>query len=177
MSGENLLPVGTHDVRIVSHVLSKASTGTPCVVIDVEDKDARRLRWYGYLSERAVEGTIERLQDIGWDADAADWQIESLNGTTLLVDKPCQVVVEDEEYEGKIRRKVKYLNPPGGRVSETMEPAEAKSFSNDLRKRLIASRGPRPNRAPSSAAKPAAKKPSPAPVAKTTEQFDSDIPF
>ncbi len=186
----DLIQAGTHDVHVKETYLGKSKVkGTPYVGVVLQDDQGCTLTWYGYLSDAAVERTIQVLQDIGWNAEEDNWEVAALDATPRLVNVACQIVVEDEEYEGKVRPKVKWLNPEGGGtgVRETMAPEEVKSFSSEIRKRILASKGPQPSKAPSRSSAPAtARKARPAqseaakrinPSGVTSTLKDEDIPF
>ena len=72
----------------------------------------REIVWKGYITQGAIAGTVKRL------AKAFDWDGD-LNKLTLghededdnvFLNKTCQVVVEQEEYEGKTYFKAKWIN-------------------------------------------------------------------
>lgn len=190
---QNLIPVGTWPVTIVETYLGKSSQKqTPFIAIVVEDEHGGRLTHWAYLSDAAVQYTVELLEGLGWDTLADDFQIAALDRTDRLVGKIAEVVVHDEEYDGKVRRKIKYLNAPGGAAGpDAMETTEAKALSAKLRQTIIAkrggvapsaSRGPaKPATPPRSTAAPAAA-PAARPSGDTTQgdvdaAFDRDIPF
>ena len=99
--------------------------------------------------------TIDALKDsLGWDGRDPFWLQE-----TDLSQHPVQVKLAFEEYGGKTRLKVAYLNPHGstgkGGVSKA-DDATRKSITNRLGSKLRATAGPA--QAPAKAAgKPAAK--------------------
>ena len=64
--------------------------------------------------------------------------------------KKCEIVVDEEEWEGVKRAKVKYINEIGGGgvMGERMPVDEAKAFAATLRQRILTARGPRPTSAP-----------------------------
>lgn len=195
---QNLIPVGTWPVTIAETYLGKSSQKqTPFLAIVVEDENGGRLTHWAYLSDAAVMFTVKLLEDLGWDPVSDDMQISALDRTDRLVGKIAEVVVHDEEFDGKVRRKIKYLNAPGGGVGpEAMETTEAKALSAKLRQTIIAKRGgvvaPSSARGPAKpvvSAKPAARPAAPvaAPAARSTggdtsqaevdNAFDRDIPF
>jgi len=102
--------------------------------------------------------TIDALKDaLGWDGRDPFWLQE-----TDLSQHPVQVKLALEEYGGKTRMKVQYLNPfgstGGGGVTKA-DDATRRSITNRINSKLRALAGPAP--AP---AKPAGK-PAPKPAA------------
>lgn len=67
--------------------------------------------WQGWLSDAAFDNTIRRLKEVfGFNGD-----LNSLyDGRQTLAGKPCNISTEMETYNGKLRCKVAWLNPPGG---------------------------------------------------------------
>ncbi len=97
--------------------------GTPFVRIPVQvtddgpEKGAGAV-WTGYLSNAAFDNTIKRLVEVfGFDGDLASLA----TGRQTFEGKPCNVSVEAEDYNGKRRFKVKWLNAIGGGQAKPME--------------------------------------------------------
>lgn len=67
-----------------------------------------RLPWIGYFSQAAAARTIQSLRYAGW------------KGTDFYAIKPgdlpnqVDVTVEHDEYEGKVRARIAWVNLPGG---------------------------------------------------------------
>jgi hypothetical protein len=158
------------------------------VTIDTEGAQSGKvIEWYGYLGEdvgrdgktktqRTVE-TLENCFGIDWDWNNINW-----------AGREAEVVVELEEYDGKTRPKVKWLNNPnmdrttGGKSPEEIEAekAEAQAKAAEIAKELAASmprRAGSPVAAPTKAAvasKPASR---PLPPVKTHDEDGDEIPF
>src|SRR5204862_6633451 len=139
----------------------------------------------------AWETTEKALRALGWDPAEHDYQLDALNPhdpyDTPIKGAEAQLVLEHEDdNEGGQRIRIRWVNSLGGGlvVKERMEAGEATAFSQNLRARLIAQKGPqqrrpapaRPAASPASsrtatatrppAARPAAPtaRPAPAPV-------------
>jgi hypothetical protein len=165
--------------------LGESKTGTRFirVPVTIETEGAQRgktIDWYGYLSEKTQDRTIEALENcfgIDWD-----WNNITFAG------KEVEVVVEQDDYNGKVSFKAKWLNNPnfdrksGGMSPEEVEAAkaEAKAKAADIAKELAASM---PRRAGSPVAAPTkatvASKPAtrPLPPVKTIDEDGDEIPF
>lgn len=77
--------------------------------------------WNGYLSSKAIDGTEKQLIK----AFGNDWTWAK----PPFAGKPCNIVTEEEEYNGKTQIKAKYINPPGGETQSDRSPEEAKKLS------------------------------------------------
>lgn len=87
--------------------------GTPYVLLQLTvdndpEEDGKQIQWHGYLSDKAISNTIDTLVAcFNFDGD-----LNSLYaGGQTLEGLRCKIVVEQEEYEGKSRYKVKWMNP------------------------------------------------------------------
>lgn len=165
---------GRHLVNVIDHVLGKSGTGTPFVAVQFESEVqiGDRITWYGYLTDAAFERTVASLQILGWDPAEHNGLMTSLNGTGILKGAPAEIVIDEEQFEGKARMKVKWVNSPGGGgLGGAMEPADAQSFAESIRFKILSAAKPRP----SSKAGPARQ----AAVAggRPLSQPDDDLPF
>jgi hypothetical protein len=90
--------------------------------------------WQGYLTDDAFEKTIKRLAEaLGFNGD-----LYSLTtGKQTLVGKPCNITTKFEEYNGKTRCKIAWLNAPGGGGAKPLEPRKLDSLLNKLNTRAI----------------------------------------
>lgn len=140
----------------------------------------KTIDWYGYLSEKTQERTVEILET----CFGLNWNWENIN----FAGQEVEVVVEQEEYNGKTSFKAKWLNNPnmdrtnGGKSPEEIEAAkaEAQAKAKEIAKELAASM---PRRAgspvaapqkPAVASKPASR---PLPPVKTIDEDGDEIPF
>ena len=96
--------------------LGTTKTGTdfirlPLLIEDDGDQNGREIVWQGWLSEKGAARTAKTLDE----AFGREWDISTLGaGTAPWVGKLCRVTIEAEEGEdGKVRLKVKWLNPIG----------------------------------------------------------------
>ena len=153
------------------------------------DRQSLPMTWYGFFSERAWETTEKALRALGWDPVEHDYQFDALSpgdpmDTPLAGAEASLVIEQEDDGEGGCRTRIRWVNSPGGAlaVKERMEPGEAAAFSDDLRARLIARRGPQQRRpAPASHARrpPATPRTSAQPAGGASSggyDFD-DIPF
>ena len=129
---------GTHQVVVVDTALGESGAKkTPHVAIQFEGEMGDRISAYLFLSDAAWPYTKEKLSTLGWDADVRGHRFEELNESpSPLAGQKAEIVVVVENYDGKVRHKVQYINTPGSGV-ERMEPAAARTFADTLRKRLL----------------------------------------
>lgn len=136
---------------------------TPYIRLPLLTDDGKFIAWYGWLSERATDNTVARLAEaFGFDGD-----FNALyKGKTTLAGKRCNITTEMEEYNGKTRCKVAFLNPSGGSAPKPMEEAKVLSLLAKVtpRAKAVAKATPKPTPQP------------PAPVA-PTPPVDDDVPF
>jgi hypothetical protein len=159
--------VGTHnDVEVTERVLAEKQSGALELALRCKVGECEIIG-YQYLVAKdgtPQERTIKNLREAtGWDG-----QLESLlDGEWPMV----QIVVEDEEYEGKKRRRVRWINPnnaEGGNGS--LKGDDIKMLAAKYGAKFRALSGGVPAKP---AAKPAAKptaKPTPKPAGSTMEE-------
>ena len=123
--------------------LGTTKTGTdfiriPLLIEDEGDQHGREIVWQGWLTEKATKRTCDTLDE----AFGREWDIKSLNaGKVPWLGKQCRITVEAEEGEdGKVRQKVKWLNPIGSAPQAL--PADRLATLND---RILAARTATPN--------------------------------
>jgi hypothetical protein len=110
----------------------KAQVAVTFEILEGEDA-GRNITWYGYFSDASKERTIEALRYCGWKGDDIS-DMSSING-----EGEASIVIEHEEYEGKTRAKVQWVNNGGGaRLAKPMEDDEKKAFAEKM-KGLVAS--------------------------------------
>jgi hypothetical protein len=158
------------------------------VTISTEgNQKGKTIDWYGYLgqevgrdgktkTQRTTE-TLENCFGINWDWDNINWAGQQV-----------ELVVELDEYNGKTRPKVKWLNNPNmdrsnsGKSPQEIEAekAEAKAKAAEIAKELATTmprRAGKPVAAPTKAAVASKTTNRPTPQLKTHDQDGDEIPF
>lgn len=154
--------------------LGESSKGTPCVEVRFQfqgpaDLYGQHIVWYGYLSENALKSTVKGLRACGWQGD-------NLEDLSTIGAKEVELVIENEEFDGKTRAKVRWVNQPGGgATSVPLDPAKKKSIAAMLRNQIRATEAA-DGTMPKPAARPAPRVPT-RPTAASHGPSDSDIPF
>ena len=97
----------------------KSKTGTVGIEIAFRFNEGtltEQLNWVGWLSAAAIENTMDTLTNVlgfnGDDTTDANGQLTNPHALAYLQD--VKIVVEMEEYEGKSRAKIKWVNRLGG---------------------------------------------------------------
>lgn len=135
-----MFPTGTHRARPIDAALGLTGTGKEQIGIMFEHAETgERITWYGYFTDGTFERTIESLRYIGWQGtDLTDFALGLPEGVANEVD----IVVEDEEdqRDGTIRRKVRWVNSGGGvAVKDRLSEDQARSFAARMKQRIAAS--------------------------------------
>jgi hypothetical protein len=107
------------------------------------------ITWYGSLTDAALEYTLKDLRAMGWQGD----DITELDNNGGKLDaRDVQIVVVHEEYQGKTRAKVKWVNSAGGlAMTNRVTGDKLKGFAAGLRGKIL---GLEPGRKPAPAAQP-----------------------
>jgi len=128
-----------------------------------------KLAWYGYFTEKGTNIALKGLRAAGWKGD-------DLSDLSSIIGSEALLVIQNEEYDGKMRPKVRFINRLGGPViKDTMDQGAAKKFAARMKGAIkafdIAESQPKVSGKPVAAAKGQAKRPS------NDDETDSTIPF
>lgn len=129
------------------------------------------ITWFGFLTEKTWERTIEALRIMGWTGDDMS-ELPALAASGSLGNQ-VEIVIDHEEYKGEWQAKVRWVNRPGGgavKVKNPLEGAALAKFAARM-KGKIRTVPPVGGSRPSNGAAPA-----PHPNA-LTPRSDDDIPF
>lgn len=84
-------------------------------IVDGPQKGTQKM-YYGSLHENAVKYTFEALRSLGWTCN----DVEKLEGLGSVV---AVAVEDDNKYNGKVTRRIKFINPKTPRKLEAKNPA------------------------------------------------------
>jgi hypothetical protein len=105
----------------------------PLIVTEDGDGEGDRLTHQAWISDKSLDRTVKNLAEVfGWDGDIE--ALAKLTNTGPFVGQECSIVTEEEEYNGKKRVVIKWLNTAGG-GGKTMESAKAASLARRLAER------------------------------------------
>lgn len=110
---------GRYTATVESAELGQSEKGTPFLALICKTEQGEELTAYLYLSDAAVERTVKTLREVFGFDNNFETVVAQVTG------KECSIVVEAEEYEGKTRMKVKWVNAVGGWSGKPLENAES----------------------------------------------------
>jgi hypothetical protein len=161
---------GIYRARAKEWELGEASTGTEQigVLFALTDPEANgdTITWFGSFTEKAAPYTLQSLRNCGWEGD----NLESLDG---LDANEVELVVEEQEYNGKVSLRVKYINRVGSgslSLKSPMSPEKKRAFAARMRGQIAALDQKNGTKKPTSRTGPLS--PEPPPIAES-----GDIPF
>jgi hypothetical protein len=174
------VPEGTYRARGVpgSVQLGTTDNGNPQIAGSFEILDephaGKTVSWYGYFTEKTQKRTMESLRLAGWSNDDLD-NIEGFG------DAEVDIVVEHNEWQGKVSARVAWVNRLGSSglaLKSPMSADQRKAFAAKMKGMAVLSRQAAEKEKP----KPAAPRPAPKRAAAGGgEGFppaaDDDIPF
>lgn len=132
---------GTYTARALPHtaeLIESEGKGTPGVKIVMQLEGGGSLTWTGWLTGGATEITVKALRAMGWQGD-------DLSDLSTVGSVDCELVVEEEEYNGKWYPKIKFVNVPGGgaKFGAPMDAAKKRAFAARMRGEVMAVAGGR----------------------------------
>jgi hypothetical protein len=95
---------GRFRARAVEGAWGHTQNGTEQVAVLFRLETDRNLTWYGFMTDKTSERTMAALITCGVS------DLESLQG---LADNEVELVVEHEEYNGKVSARVQWVNALG----------------------------------------------------------------
>lgn len=138
------MPVGRHVAKVRGQVvLGRTSKGKEQIVVQFENAEGQHATWYGFFSSAALPYTLERLETCGWDGEADGWNVSKLHRSDKLAGNEVELVIEEEEYDGKKTPKIRWINEVGGgAVADPMDSEEASRFGEELAQTIRSEKGP-----------------------------------
>ena len=160
---------GRYTATVESAELGQSDKGTPFLSLACKTDQGEELTAYLYLSDAAVERTVKTLREVFAFDNNFETVVQQVTGRT------CSIVVEAEEYEGKTRMKVKWVNTVGGSTAKPLDNASSLLAQLSAKAKRIPAAAPMAGRTAQPAARPdpAAR---PAQAAKSAA-LDEDVPF
>jgi len=155
---------------VTTSEIGQSEQGSPFLQISFETADGSITGWL-YLTEKALERTVETLRKAFEFDGNFETVCEQING------KSCSIVCEMDEYQGKERLKVKWVNPERSSAPINDQASFLKTLSAKAAR--IPAKAPAaaaPTRTPPAAKAPVAQRSAatPAPKAATVTE---DEPF
>lgn len=174
---ERISYAGTHKGRAVEWDFD-ASNGKESIAIRFEfiagPHVGKSIQGWFYFLDSTVERTLQTMRHCGWTG-------ETLGDLTGMGDAEVELVIEDEEYNGKVRSKVKWVNRPSRLIVKNAMSHEAmQAFSQRMARLTSDSKrnyGSPPAKAAAPASNGAPKSTYLADPGPVYEHSDEDIPF
>lgn len=109
-----MITAGRFNGKVTDYGVS-ASSNDNCQVFVVFDiafpEGEHSMTWYGSLNAgKAREITIKSLLVLGFHSNSFDDLVDGKTSGAIEIGKEASLVIENEEYEGKNRWKIKWVN-------------------------------------------------------------------
>lgn len=134
---------GRHRAKCCSIQLAEGKNAVQVVIgFELLDNERRGsgqfITYFGSLSDAAIDFTVEALRNCGWRGDDLS-ELPELAESGGLGDEVMLDVVA-EQFEGKWRNKVKWVNKPGGkiRLEKALSGDDLRSFASRMKSRVRA---------------------------------------
>jgi hypothetical protein len=123
---------GTYRATAESADLSFTATGKEMITVRFRLETGASLWWRGFFTDKTTERTFESLRACGWTGN-------DISSVAFPPDNSVEVVVENEEYQGKVHPKIQWVNAiRGASIQNAMDPLQAKSFAARMKGALVA---------------------------------------
>lgn len=126
-----MIPAGNYRAQALDGHLGYTSKGNEQVVVKfVVTEGAQKdqtVTWFGFFSDACFDRTVQSLRHCGWKGD-------DLSDLTGIDANDVDLVVEHNEYKGKITPTVRWVNQAGGGAG--MSPTQAKDFAESVKSRI-----------------------------------------
>lgn len=163
---------------------------------ETEDQIGTEAVWRGFITEAAVGRTVKALaKAFNWNGDlaalAADQYLTAFDNPDMVTlekgkttdsdpftGKSCRITCEEEEYDGKKRVVIKWLNPSEGQEPSVMDQKSLKSILAGVAQ--IAKNAAKEAHDEQKTEKPKGSKPAPnvhRPEHKKVDEDGDEIPF
>lgn len=161
---------GNYKARAVESVCGIAQNGNPYLKITFALSDTgEEIDWFGRPSTpKGAEYMVKDLRTLGYAGqDPEELHNKSADDLKTLLPNEVSLKIEDEEWNGNVRARVRFINP------KTKPLPEGGGLFAAMRAEFLAN----PLGKPAAAKKPAAK-PTPASASAPTVDLDDDsVPF
>ena len=134
---------GTYLAKITNYGFTLTKDGNMQVSILFSFDTDKQLAWFGSLKDgKAFEITMKTLQLMGFDGKLAiETLAQGVMSGLLDLDKEYSIKIENEEYEGKITTKIKWINDPNETIEkkflnfeEVVLKSKAMNLNNSVKK-------------------------------------------
>jgi hypothetical protein len=129
--------MNNYNAVVISNKLSIAESGAASISIQFETMPDKKKFWGSlWLTEKAFDRSMKTLEEVfGWAGES----LLDLNDSKKLAGKQCSLACDNEEYQGKVTEKVKFINK-----LNVLDEDQAASIAAKLQDRLNKYRGKTP---------------------------------
>lgn len=123
---------GRYRARAAEWAWGVSSNNNPqlAVAFDFLDHPGQRMTRYLSFTDDAFDYSLKALRVCGWQGD----NFEDLTG---LDANEVQLVLANEEYQGKTELRIQFINSVGGlALKQAMEPTQIATFAQRMRGRI-----------------------------------------
>jgi hypothetical protein len=129
-----------YDAQAIACGLGEAQTGTPQIAITYQlfdgDDVIGEAPYYGFLTDAAMEYAIKTCRTSGWEGNDIS-ELDDCNCAEKLPNR-IQVVLEENEWEGEVSVRVKWVNAGGGvRLKKRLDPAGKARLADRIKARIM----------------------------------------
>lgn len=129
------MEAGTYKAKIVSAGLTENQKGEAQARVDFVLEGGEAAVWFGgFSSEKAMGYTVKQLTNAGWTTD-------DLGDLPTIIGAEVEIVVQDDEYNGKVRQRVKYINGP----RPVLDAEATAGFAASMKARIAKARAAKGN--------------------------------
>ena len=132
------MKAGVYEAKVEDYAVGKTKKGDPMVMVRFQvyntEGESHTVTWYGtFSSPKSQEITFEALAVCGMKTKNPAELTKGKGSGVLDEKKIVTLTLVSEEWEGKSRIKVKYINSPGGSgFRDKMSQADAAQLFNGL---------------------------------------------
>lgn len=121
--------------KAVNAAIGRAGTGTHQIAIEFEFLDEQGgITYYGPLTDAAFEYTMKAVRTAGFTGDDFSDLTSLSDGSAPEV----MLVIGPEEYNGKVTRKVKFINSLGGlALKDALQGEELQAFARRMKGKIV----------------------------------------
>lgn len=110
---------GIYEGKVVDYGIGTTKKGDPMAMVRFEFYDAEgavhNMNWYGtFKHPKAAEISCEALAVCGWTTNNPADLAKGTGSGVLNEEKTVSLTLKNEEYNGEVKLKIAYINPPGG---------------------------------------------------------------
>lgn len=125
---------GKYRARAREWDLGMTGTGKEqlAIAFDFLDHPGESMTAYLYFTDETLDRTIKAMRDMGWTGN-------DLENITDLDRNEVTVVVEaEEDLEGKMRPRIKWINGSGGlALKQALDPNQRKAFAARMKAKVL----------------------------------------